>query len=129
MSTSDIRIRRKSRIIYGIVALFCVLFTIVYEKFSYGEFSVSMRCMFLFPLVGGLGMSLLLGKRKINMWSVRFWNSAIAVFTVGCLVHGIIAISGRSSAYDWYYWIAGILFVLGAIIIEGINIKKMNYRI
>lgn len=117
LSTSDIKIGRKNLVAYIAIALFCMLFTLIYEKFSYGEYSWYMRCMFLYPLLGGAGASLIFWKKRVNCWSARLWNSAMAVFTCGSLVHGIIVISGRSSAYDGYYWIAGSVFVAGAVII------------
>ena len=116
MYTSDIKtldtkteqtvITRKKVWIYGAVTLFCIVGTWIYEKFSYGEYSEYMRSMFWFPLVG------------VARWSFLLWNSGIAVLTVGCLVHGIIAISGRMSVYDLYYWISGIAFLLLAMVIE-----------
>ncbi|EDY33728.1 hypothetical protein RUMLAC_00484 [[Ruminococcus] lactaris ATCC 29176] len=33
---------------------------------------------------------------------------------MGCLVRGIITISGRSSSYDRDYWFAGVVFLLWA---------------
>ena len=38
----------------------------------------------------------------------------IATLTAGCLVRGIITISGRSSSYDRDYWFAGVVFLLWA---------------
>lgn len=120
MSTSDIRIGRKNLVAYIVIALFCVLFTLIYEKFSYGEYSWYMRLMFLYPLLGGAGASLIFWNKRVNLWSVRLWNSAVAVFTCGCLVHGIIVISGRSSLYGGYYWAVGGVLAAGAAVAYGI---------
>lgn len=116
MSTSDIRIGRKNIVSYIGISLFCILFTVIYEHFSYGEYSWYMRGMFLYPLLGGAGASLIFFKKNVNCWSVRLWNSAVAVLTCGCLIHGIIAISGRSSEYDWCYYAAGAVFAVSAVI-------------
>ena len=116
MSTSDIRIEKKNIVSYMGVSLLCILFTVIYEHFSYGEYSWYMRGMFLYPLLGGAGASLIFFKKNVNCWSVRLWNSAVAVLTCGILIHGIIAISGRSSEYDWCYYAAGAVFAVSAVI-------------
>lgn len=93
MSASDIRIGRKNMFSYICISLFCILFTVIYEHFSYGEYSWYMRGMFLYPLLGGAGASLIFFKKNVNCWSVRLRNSAVAVLTCGSLLHGIIAVS------------------------------------
>lgn len=107
--------------IYGAITLFCIVGAKVYEHFSYGEYSQYMRSMFWFPLIGGMAMGMLLVKleRPVQRLSFLLWNSGIAVLTTGCLVRGIITISGRTSIYDPYYWIIGSLFLIGAAAIEG----------
>lgn len=124
MSISDIRIGKKNLVVYIFITLFCIIFTLIYEKFSYGEYSWYMRGMFLYPFIGGVIASMLLWKKKINRWSVRLWNSAIAIFIVGCLVHGIITISGRSSMYDKRYWMAGCVFAVSAVMAGCIADRK-----
>jgi hypothetical protein len=44
-------------------------------------------------------------------WLYVVW---FATLTAGCLVRGIITISGRSSSYDRDYWFAGVVFLLWA---------------
>ena len=75
-----------------------------------------MRGMFLYPLLGGAGASLIFFKKNVSCWSVRLWNSAVAVLTCGSLIHGIIAVSGRSSEYDWCYYAVGAVFAVSAVI-------------
>lgn len=116
MSTSDIRIGRKNMFLYISISLFCILFTVMYERCSYGEYSWYMRGMFIYPLLGGAGASLIFFKKNVNCWSVRLWNSAVAVLTCGSLIHGIIAVSGRSSEYDWCYYAVGAVFAVSAVI-------------
>ena len=50
--------------------------------------------------------------------------SAIAIFIVGCLVHGIITISGRSSMYDKWYWMAGCVLAVSAVMAGCIADRK-----
>ena len=116
MSTSAIRIGRKNMFSYICISLFCILFTVIYEHFSYGEYSWYMRGMFVYPLLGGAGASLIFFKKNVNCWSVRLWNSAVAVLACGSLIHGIIAVSGRSSEYDWCYYAVGAVFAVSAVI-------------
>ena len=63
------------------LTIFSLVFTFVYERFSYGESSMFMRMMFFAPLVGaliylltGMGMSWVR-----NRASKLLFNSAIAV--------------------------------------------------
>ncbi len=118
MILSTLVIEKKRTWIYLGLAGFLLIFALIYEHFSYGEYSWAMRLMFLFPLLGGAGLNWLLQGKRIKVWSLRFWASGLAIFTVGCLVHGIIVISGRSSGYDLFYAIAGSLFLILAIDIE-----------
>lgn len=107
------QITKKNIYTYGVVVLFCIFGTKIYEQFSYGEYSLYMRSMFWFPLAGGMALAMLFYKleRTVSRKSFLLWNSGIAALTVGCLVRGIITISGRSSSYDRYYWFAGVVFL------------------
>lgn len=104
---------KKAVIVYAIISALCVLFTVIYEHFSYGESSLYMRLMFLFPLIGGVGMNWVLCIKQKSMKRLQFllYNSAIAILVSGCLVHGIIAISGRAVTCDLYYGIASFIFL------------------
>lgn len=64
MSISDIRIGKKNLVVYIFITLFCIIFTLIYEKFSYGEYSWYMRGMFLYPFIGGVIASMLLWKKN-----------------------------------------------------------------
>lgn len=116
--------------IYGAVTLLCIVGTKVYESFSYGEYSQYMRSMFWFPLVGGMAIGMLLVKLEhpVQRLSFLLWNSGIAVLTTGCLVSGIITISGRTSVYDLYYWIIGICFLMGALLTEERTWKRKKRK-
>lgn len=67
----------------GLVALFCVVFTAVYEQFSHGAVSGHMRCMFLMPLAG-CALPCLIGfltplHRLVSRTAFNLWNSVLAV--------------------------------------------------
>lgn len=94
--------------------VFSIVFTIVYERFSYGESSAYMRAMFLIPLLGA-GLSFLSGFNKTwirNRISWLFFNSSLAIATSACLIKGIIEVSGRTTTYDNPYWVVAIGFLL-----------------
>ena len=110
---------KKAMIVYAIISVLCIVFDIIYEHFSYGENSLYMRLMFLFPLIGGVGVNALLYFKQRSFQRLQFllYNSAIAILVSGCLVHGIIAISGRVATFDLYYGIASLIFLFLTIFI------------
>lgn len=135
MYTSDIKKKQvnfiKTGFIYLGIAVFCIVFTSIYEHYSYGEHSTYMRRMFLFPLLGGLLPTLLAHYKKweqtISRRSYNLWNSGIALFIHGCLIRGIINISGRFTEYDTIYWFLGVCFLLGAIILYFFDLPEKSH--
>ena len=110
------------------LALFCIVFTIVYEQFSHGAFSVPMRFMFLFPLIG-CGLLGLLGiltplSAYVHRLAFNLWNTAVATFTLGCLFRGIVNISGRFTKMDRLYWILGSALAVLALTAEIITLLR-----
>ena len=106
---------RKTALIYGILAAFLGIFSIVYLQFSHGESSPFLIWLFAPSLVLGMIPALLLGRIGANKRpgpaARRLWNSAIATLSAGMLVRAIINISGRYTEYDAIYWVAsGVLF-------------------
>lgn len=112
----------KTSLVYLGVTIFCVVFCLIYEQFSFGEYSDAMRLMFLVPLIGGaLPFQIFAMRRKA--WSLsraayNLWNSGLAVLMSGCLVKGIIEVSGRVSDYDMFYWVGGAAFLIAAIAVQ-----------
>lgn len=119
---------KKTAFIYYGIAIFCIMFTLVYEYYSYGEHSTYMRFMFLFPLISGTLLFLLSYFKKFEVTfqrrSYNLWNSGIAIFINGCLIKGIINISGRFTEYDTIYWLLGTCFILSAVIFYFIDFPK-----
>ncbi|HFI0409366.1 TPA: hypothetical protein ACGO20_001239 [Streptococcus suis] len=97
---------------YLAMAAFLFIFSRIYESLSYGEVSVFMHYMFCATLVGGI---LLLGilqvKPNLSRMTYNLWNSGIATITAGCLLRGIINLSGRSTTLDQPYWYFGAGFL------------------
>ena len=110
----------RTMLAYAGVTALCLVFCAIYEIFSFGEHSLFMRMMFMIPLLGGLAPFGLLAASEnppsISRGAFNLWNSGLAVRISGCLVRGIIEISGRTSDYDYYYWIISGIFLAIAFI-------------
>ena len=103
-----------------ILTAFCLVFTLIYEHFSHGAYSVHMRCMFLFPLLG----CDLVGQicNRTNLWkyvgrlSFNLWNASLGTFCAGLLFRGIVNISGRFTTMDKVYYVLGGILALSAVV-------------
>ena len=108
------------------LALLCVGFTFIYERFSHGAVSSHMRCMFLMPLVGCALPALIGYFTPLHGFVCRpafnLWNSGMAVWTVGCLFRGIVNISGRYTDLDTVYWVTGWVFLAAAVLWEAVSL-------
>lgn len=115
----------KSAMIFFAISVFCIVFTLIYERFSYGKYSLAMRAMFLIPLVMGVIPALWrLWQRKSypeHRYAVYFWNTAIALFINGALMKGIIEISGRFTSYDKMYYIIGAICVICSVVLSVLS--------
>lgn len=84
-----------------------------------------MRLMFLATVFGAIVYILTIkGLTWLNnRYSILLFNSSIAIIVSGCLVKGIIEISGRTTTFETpYWWGATFFFVLS--IGRGIFSKK-----
>ncbi len=130
LSISDIDIQKKrfikSATVYAVITVLCIIFNTVYTYFGYGMYSLHMRWMFLFPMIGGIFANILNIFLKIQSSRLSFnlHNAAISTFIIGSIVQGIINISGRSTdCWILYYTIAGVL-LLASIICSIVGIKN-----
>ncbi|MDG4513163.1 hypothetical protein NOL15_10105 [Streptococcus suis] len=97
---------------YLAMAAFLFIFSRIYESLSYGEVSVFMHYLFCATLVGGiLLLGLLQVKPNLSRITYNLWKSGIATITAGCLLRGIINLSGRSTTLDQPYWYVGAGFL------------------
>lgn len=131
LSTSVIKNKnkrlKKTLISYSILTIFFLVFSRIYESFSFGETSIHMHYLFVVPLVGGIIMALLLKIiPNLGRLSLNLWNSAVAVLTAGMLFRGIVNLSGRSTTLDQPYWYVGIAFALLAIVSLFFQKKNSN---
>ena len=117
------RRRAKRAAIVGLsLTVFCCVFTVIYEYFSHNAVSGYMRSMFLMPLCG-VALPAIVGywtplHRWVSRAAFNLWNSAMAVWAVGCLFRGIVNISGRHTTLDRPYWVGGWVFIGLSLITE-----------
>jgi MFS family permease len=131
LSTSDtdsLKTRaRRTALTYLLTALFCGLFSTVYETFSHGVYSGWMICLALFPLLGGaLPFGLLWragGRRMPEIKAARLYHCGLATLAAGSCVSGILAIYGTASDYVRVYWYAG-----AALIAAGLMAYLWTFR-
>ncbi|HEM4424459.1 TPA: hypothetical protein U1Y65_001497 [Streptococcus suis] len=116
VTNSTTRVSR-TFISYLAITAFLFIFSRIYESLSYGEVSVFMHYMFCVTLIGGtVLLGLLQLMPTLSRLSYNLWNSGVATITAGCLLRGIINLSGRSTTLDQPYWYIGVGFLVLALI-------------
>ena len=128
--TLDIKKLKKQGIIYTIVTIACILFAIIYESFSHGVISNFMVYAFTIPLILGTGVCYTLYFFKIKKLPNKFensaYNAAIATFTVGSIVEGILQIYGTTNWKVYVYLIVGIILLMSSIISYLVRTKDIE---
>lgn len=123
LSTSATNSKKSARIAlcYLIVAIFCAIFSTVYEYCSHNVYSPFMVFAFAFPLIlGGLPffiLKLLKTENYPSLWVKNLLHSGVATLTVGSIVRGVLDIYGTTNPLSKYYWPLGIGLYLLAVII------------
>jgi len=116
---------------YIAAAAFCLVFSVVYECFSHGVYSLSMICLCLYPFfLGVLPFVFLKADERIScpeQAAKNLWNSGVMTWTAGSLVRGIMEIYGTTTPFETVYTAAGILFLLSAVILQ-FGRKKKNFE-
>lgn len=109
-----------------------MIFGGVYEVFSHGVYSMYMIYAFAFPLIGGAlpayaavfsGKELHPGRASYNLW-----NSAVAAFTAGSILKGVLEIYGTTNSITAAYWVIGVIFAVSAVVLQlfGLRKRKIN---
>lgn len=124
MFTSDIKLKsqrwqfRKTIIVYVILSLTMIAINYVYGIFGHGVTSIAMTWMFLYPLLGGALLFLLIDRLTpgITQYAgyqvfVNTYHSGIATLTLGQFLKGILDIAGTSSPYIILLYMISWLFV------------------
>lgn len=128
VTNSTTRVSR-TFISYLAITAFLFIFSRIYESLSYGEVSVFMHYMFCVTLIGGtVLLGLLQLMPTLSRLSYNLWNSGVATITAGCLLRGIINLSGRSTTLDQPYWYIGAGFLVISLVGLFINPSANNHR-
>lgn len=131
--TSDIK---KVSMKYFLFALIVLVFSLIYEYFSHGVYSMSMLLAFLYPFIGGIIYIFL--SRNLDCRSKAFrmadnlFTTGIATFTVGSLFMGVLDIYGTTNKLTIIYKLVGslslslgiVLFLLCRLIYKREEDKK-----
>lgn len=116
---------------YFAVAVFCGIFSVVYEHFSHGVYSDFMIRLFAIPLLGGVLPFLLIRIFSLpfpNRLSLNAYNSAVASIAVGCCMQGVFEIYGTVSSLIPYYFYAGAVFAFFGIMAYLLSTMKRRKR-
>lgn len=116
---------------YALVTCIIALFSLVYERFSFGVWSGFMVFAFAVPLILGVlpwAVNTTLARPISPDPSARqLWNAGIAVLTVGCLYRGILDIYGTTSDLGTVYWIVGpVLLLLSVLTTRNTTIRSLQ---
>ncbi len=118
MYTSDKKGALMRLLIYIGVTVFCVVFFLVYDRFSHGVHSPFMTFMFAIPMALGVipcGIFLAV-ERQPGRLTQNLWNSGVAMLTISSGLRGVFEIAGTSSDWRIALTIAGAaLLMIGAI--------------
>jgi hypothetical protein len=108
----------KTAIIYFVFSVITFIFSIVYSLFSHEVYSDYLTFAFLFPLIGGTLLYLLLCKlNSFEKWPYNFYNAGIATITVGSILRGVNEIAGADTLYYMWFYLVGIIFIVLSLIL------------
>ncbi len=109
MYTSDISNKRDHLVWLGIT-IFAIVFSAVYEYFSFGVYSGYMIFLFAFPLILGFLPSLVLFMKGFGRLPV-IWNDGVIALALWSLLNGVLEIYGTDSLYTKWLFIAGVVLL------------------
>jgi len=113
----------KSMKTWLMISVFCLLFSLIYEMFSFGVISVSMLTVFVYPLILG-ALACFLMKGNIG----RFYNDGVILLAFASLINGVLEIYGSDTPYTRYMMIAGIVLMILQICLNCIKRKRSYER-
>lgn len=108
---------KKQIIKHSILTIFILIFSIIYEYFSHGVYSVYMMYAFLIPLILGILLDILIYtfKLKVSINNIKLNNALIITLLLGSLLKGALDIYGTSNIL-----VIGYLFI--CVVLIEINI-------
>lgn len=120
MSTSDIKKKIKQFLIITIITL---LFSIIYEYFSFGVISKYMILAPLIPLILGVLTYLLLKNKKVGYIESSMYSNGVYTLLIGSILQGVLEIYGTTNKLMIIYLVVGIGLIFISLIIY---IKKLK---
>ena len=126
---SDIK---KSSISYFIVTIFLVLLNYIYSIFSHNVRSNYMNYMFIYPLLAGILVNILLlinkniNKLKSFYIGRSILNYGIAIIVFRSFMKGVFEIAGTDSNYLTYYLYIGLILILVSSILIIYSLYKVT---
>ncbi len=105
--------------VYFGVSVFCLVFYMIYDRFSHGIRSPYMTWLFAWPFLLGVLPGIVFWRfskiRRPGRFTVNLYNSGVAAVTVSSMLRGIFEIAGTASDYQQHLMYAG-----GAMLFLGI---------
>ncbi len=105
---------------YCLITLFCIVISFVYSLFSHGVSSPHMTYLFLYPLLLGDLVGLLLFCFEKNssdyFWSLHLYHTGVVALMLSSLLKGIFDIAGTASIYQTTLTIGGTVMIFCGII-------------
>ena len=82
-----------------LLSIGCAVFSFVYECFSHHVYALSMILAFLYPLLGGALVCLILShlRRLPPSWALGAWCAGIITAMLGSLMQGVLVIFGTTN--------------------------------
>jgi hypothetical protein len=115
---------KKQVLSYMIIAMFLILFTIIYEWFSFGVTSFYMRLSFLLPIIGGFFSLLAQYFKKPKDYIISLWHMSLFQFAAYMILTGVFEIYGGSEPLVYLFLVLGILLSLITVSLYVLEIKK-----
>ena len=112
MSTSLVKLNRKTARRYFALFLFTVVFAAVYESQSHHVISPWMVCLPLFPLALGVLPFHAMRRRVPDGWARQLWHCGVATVMMGSCLTGIFEIAGTYMPYTLPFLLVGALFLI-----------------
>jgi hypothetical protein len=124
VSISEVNNMKKQVLSYMIIAMFLILFTIIYEWFSFGVTSFYMRLSFLLPIIGGFFSLLAQYFKKPKDYIISLWHMSLFQFAAYMILTGVFEIYGGSEPLVYLFLVLGILLSLITVSLYVLEIKK-----
>ncbi len=115
---------------YCLITLFCILFSFIYAQFSHGVSSPYMTYLFLYPLLLGVVVGVLLfAFKKTNIdyfWQSHLYHTGVVALILGSLMRGVFDIAGTASVYQTALTIGGVVMLFLGVV--GFIFCKISQR-